>query len=84
VNDESDSGAAPAQSGEIMHSSSGSSSASATPMPAAVPTNVDLAREIRATRALIKELIASMRDDRKDYNRRMDGIMELLKEALSR
>lgn len=44
----------------------------------------ELAREQRATRRLLEEVVATRRDDIKDISRRLDAIMDLLKEALSR
>lgn len=44
----------------------------------------ELTRETRATRRLLNEMLSSNEDRDRDLNRRMDGIMDLLKEALSR
>lgn len=43
-----------------------------------------LTREQRATRRLLNEVIAHNVDRDRDLNRRLDGIMDLLKDALSK
>lgn len=60
------------------------------PTPQAFPaarvpvTLEDVIREVRATRKLLDEHIAVHGDELTRVNRRLDAIMELLKDALSR